>query len=162
MLAGGLFLIHAAQAQTVPEAKQFLGAIYSQYTPEGSPPSIQSLKAAPVLSPALLSLIKENSAILHGEVDVLDSDPICVCQDYDTIRVSRIDVQITNQHHANATVMFTNLGNRKTVRFKLVWVNHGWRIDDINNPLTPSLRAVLLEENRKYLNFPPPRPESEN
>ncbi len=162
MLAGGIFLIHAAQAQTVPQAKQFLGAIYSQYTHQGSPPAIQSPKAIPLLSPALLSLIKENSVVLHGEVDALDSDPICVCQDHDTIHISRIDVQLADQYHANATVKFTNLGSRNTVRFKLLWVNHGWRIDDIGNPLTPSLRAVLLEENHKYLNFPPPRPASEN
>jgi len=147
----------AGVAQTPSDARQFLETVYAQYTPSGTPTAMYDAKAASVLSPSLFRLVQENAKVLQGDVGILDADPVCVCQDYDTIHVARIDVQSDGERRANASVTFSNLQSRQTVRFKLVAVGHAWRIDDIGSADVPSLRAALIEENRKYGNLLPPK-----
>lgn len=149
VLLGGL-LISTAAAQTTPEAKTFLGKIYAQYTPEGKPIALREPQAASIASPSLLALVNENAALLHGETDVLDADPLCVCQDYDNLKVSSINILKKGKGWLNASVTFSNTGIRNTVRFKLISVDHAWRIDDISNADVPSLRAALMKENGKH------------
>jgi hypothetical protein len=127
-----LFGMSLASSQSLDSAKQFLASVYAAYTYNGNPPPIDAGGTDAIVSPSLFRLIQKNQSILNGEAGCLDVDPICRCQDFD-VEVTGIEVEMQGRRRARALVSFQNFNQSDEVWFDLVWVNGGWRIDDIKD-----------------------------
>ena len=62
---------------------------------------------------------------------MLDHDPLCACQDQGDFVVTALAVAQSAPNAAEANVAFTNLGEAKTLKLKLVREGINWKVDDI-------------------------------
>lgn len=144
-LAGGPGLPQPP-ASAGPEA--YVRWIYGHYKPNSD------FKAETAYAPGLRALFKMNARLLGpdnvGEND--DDDEFCQCQDFETLRVTRLQTAADGPRRATAHVSFANLDANDSVTLKLVLTPAGWRVDDVMHPrpkASPSLRARLVDENRR-------------
>jgi hypothetical protein len=145
VLALGCLLSFAAPAaaQDMASAESFLRTLYAGYAPGKKPPASFGKDVDRLFAPALAGLIRADSALAMGEVGTLDSDPICACQDWDKLKVTKIDLMPDGPKRARATVSFDNAGGKTTVRYWLEAVDGKWRIADISERSMESLRQML-------------------
>ena len=144
LVAGCLLaLASPAAAQDMALAEGFLRALYAGYAPGKKPLDPLGKDVDRLFTPALAGLIKADRALAIGELGTLDADPICACQDWDKLKVTKIDVAPDGPKRAQATVAFDNAGGKMTVRYRLEAVDGKWRIADIAERSTESVRAVL-------------------
>jgi hypothetical protein len=129
-----------------PEA--FVRWTYGRYIENG--PAFDGQAA---YSRGLKALFARNAKLLHGEVgDNNDSDPVCQCQDWYTIRITHLSLTPNAGGRSEAEVAFANGETHDAVKLELLLTPSGWRIDDVihNDPGgNPSLRASLVDENRR-------------
>jgi hypothetical protein len=112
--------------KTDASAEGFLRRVYATYTLNQDPPLLET-----ITTPTLRNLLHQEQVALDGEVGVLDSDPLCNCQDSD-IKVQSIRFDHVSDAHATAVVTFTNFGKRsESVQLELAKVGGVWRIDDV-------------------------------
>lgn len=119
----------------------FLEHIYSQYTGKG--PQTLGNDAPNLFAPELLDLIREDQRKSQGEAGLLDYDPICSCQDFNNLKIIKIQTTPIGNDRAKAIVNFVNGGNLVEVGFLLVREAGQWRIHDIEEPNIPSLKRFL-------------------
>lgn len=134
-----------AMAQDAKAAETFLRGIYAGYTSSKKDPETLGKKLNLIFSPELAGLIKADSDLAIGEVGVLDGDPICACQDYDKLKVTKVDVTLNGPKKAQATVVFENFGKPMTVKYWLESVDGKWRVSDISETGLEGLRKMLAE-----------------
>ena len=134
-----------AVAQDLKSAEAFLRSLYSGYMSGQKTPSPTGRVANDLFAPPLLALIRADQALAAGEVGILDRDPICACQDYDTLEQLKIGLKPGGPARANGTVSFKNSGTATIVRFSLMEVNGNWRIGDISEPGITSMRRFLAD-----------------
>ena len=79
-----------------------------------------------------------------GEVPFLNHDPICACQDSDGLVLESVVVTETGAATAEAAVVFTNLGQRRSQTLKLLKEGQSWRVVDVLVPGEPPLTEQLL------------------
>jgi hypothetical protein len=131
-------------ASAGPEA--FVRWVYSHYTPTNS-----SFDSQVAYSPGLKALFARNTRLLRGEVgDNNDSDPVCQCQDWETIRITGLKVISVGAHQAPVEVTFSDGRTHGKLGLMLVRTLAGWRIDDIMvGDRDWDLRARLAYENHE-------------
>ena len=118
-----------AAAGEGPEA--FVRTLYAQYVnggPQGAPPEPGQ---DPLYSRIMNALIGTDFRAAKGEVPTLNYDPICGCQDQGEFVVTATAVAQSGPNAAEADVAFTNAGEAKTLKLKLVREGPNWKIDDI-------------------------------
>ena len=142
-----VFLLVAgpAAAQDAKSAEAFLRKIYSHYKAKGPGVELTGPKAETILDPTLVALLRADEQAMHGEVGVIEADPICDCQDFD-IRSVQISVEPDGAGRAKATASFKNLGSATKVSFDLATFMGQWRITNIHLANMPDLRKTLEDE----------------
>ena len=92
---------------------------------------------------ALLDAFAKDSALAHGEVGAIDSDPICDCQAYGKLRVKKVALTWSGASKVEAEVNFDNLDHHEAVVLTLSRTAAGWRIADVGSKGMKSVLAVL-------------------
>lgn len=133
----------AAPAET-PEA--FVRRVYVLYHPGGPGVSTERPAGTPFYTEALLDAFAKDSELLHGEVGAIDADPICACQDFGKVRVTKVAITGAGADTVSARVNFTNLRYRETVILTLARTPAGWRIADVGSKDMKSVMAALQDE----------------
>lgn len=132
-----------AAAGEGPEA--FVRTIYARYV-NGGPQGEQPAPGQdPMFSRTMNALIGADFRAANGEVPTLNYDPFCVCQDQGDFVVTAMAVAQADANTAEANVAFTNMGEPKTLKLKLVREGPNWKVDDIvdgTNSLHDTLMAV--------------------
>ncbi len=118
-----------AAAGEGPEA--FVRTIYAQYV-NGGPQGEQPAPGQdPMFSRTMNALIGADFRAANGEVPTLNYDPFCACQDQGDFVVTATAVAKSDPNNAEANVAFTNMGEPKNLRLKLVREGPNWKVDDI-------------------------------
>lgn len=143
------------QGLGTPEA--FLAAIYKHY--EHEDPASRSFSSVdnPSLyyDPDMVALLNENNRLYDGEQGAIEIDPICQCQDYQSIKTT---IRVVNRDDASAKAVATLKMSWAdvppyTVTYRLVRVDGRWRIHDIAGEY-PSLRRVVQKSNEDARKHP--------
>ena len=130
-----------AAAGEGPEA--FVRTIYAQYV-NGGPQGEQPARGQdPMFSRTMNALIGADFRAANGEVPTLNYDPFCACQDQGDFVVTATAVAQADANTAEANVAFTNMGEQKTLKLKLVREGPNWKVDDIIDD-TDSLHDTLM------------------
>jgi hypothetical protein len=151
LLSIGLISCSASlEAQDLEKAHAFVTDIYSQYKGCSVPNSDDcgsDLKPS-WFSKSLWHLIEldRQAAAKAGGNPELDADPICACQDPEGLQVVRLQISRRGNNRAIAFVTLNSAVG--VVRLSLVATKAGWRIDDIAENDTPSLRKFLSAKER--------------
>ncbi|HLP41130.1 MAG TPA: DUF3828 domain-containing protein [Fibrobacteria bacterium] len=125
-------------------AKSFLTGLYAGYQSPRGPDHLG--KAADTLfTPELLALIRRDQEQAAREVGLLDSDPICDCQDFEISNV-RIQTKGAGKSKQEAEVAFTNSGRETRLGFTLAGDGKRWRIADIRTSTRPSMYRFLQNQ----------------
>lgn len=138
-------LVAAAPATETPKA--YMERVYASYRDKDfSPFDHPNLYFAP----SLLSAIKEDARLAHGEVGYVDGDPICQCQDTDGLhaKVAKVTRQGATKALAEVILDFTDSAARR-VKFSLVRTTAGWRIADVSSSDEPSFLGAIEKSNRE-------------
>ncbi len=113
--------------------------------------------------PGLRALFQLNTR-LNGPGNIgenADSDEICQCQDEDHTKVESVVLKSDGPGRAAVRVGFVNGGAHEAVTLKRLLTPAGWRVDDVIHPrpgYSASLRARLIDENRRLRSAPSSRP----
>jgi hypothetical protein len=145
-----LFLASQGWPKNTETARVFLDRIYAQYVGPGNGPQCLGKDAPELFAPELLTLIREDQRNSQGEVGLLDHDPICSCQDFENLKVTKIKVTESGTNRAKAKVSFVNGGRKVEVGFLLVRKSDQWRILDIQESKVPSLKSYLKNGLKDY------------
>lgn len=132
-----------AAAQNMTSAERFLRILYDGYTKSRKVPDPIGKDPGRLFTPALAGLIKADRALALGELGILDINPICACQDWAGLKVTKIEVAPDGPKRAKATVSLDNAGGKMTVHYRLEAVDGQWRIADIAERSIESLRQML-------------------
>lgn len=138
----------AAPVASAASAEQFLRGLYAKYTRNGKPTPFVYPDARTIADPAMMALLKNDQDKSNGEVGAMDSDPVCRCQDWTSLKVTSLHVTMQGTSAATADVATSDSGDVQKIHFSLVWTKDGWRIHDIGTKDEPSLVAYL--RNYKY------------
>ena len=133
--------VYAAAGQG-PEP--FVRALYGQYVSGGPQGDTPAPGQDPLYSRILNALVGADFAAAKGEVPTLNYDPVCACQDQGTFTLDSLAVAQSEPSKADAAVSFTNAGEQKALRLKLVREGVNWKIDDIIDGET-SLHDELMK-----------------
>jgi hypothetical protein len=137
------------RAQTAESAKAFVQQVYAAYAnPDWRH---QAKREEKFYTKTLLHLIVADETGHPGEIGKLDWDPICSCQDPGDpgqLKVQSITLCRTEPLRLKAVVVFKIAEEPRTVTLSLLKTSSGWRIDDIAEKETPSLRALLKNANQ--------------
>lgn len=133
--------VYAAAGQS-PEA--FVRALYGQYVSGGQQGEPLAPGQDPLYSRTLNALIGADFRAANGEVPTLNYDPVCGCQDQGAFTLDSLAVAQAEPTKADAAVSFTNAGEQKALRLKLVREGVNWKIDDIIDGET-SLHDELMK-----------------
>ena len=136
-----LMLVSLGCVNRPDSARGFLEHVYSQYTGVG--PQTLGNDAPNFFASELLDLIREDQQKSQGEAGLLDYDPICNCQDFNDLKITKIQITPIGNDRAKAIVNFVNGGSLVEVGFLLIRESGQWRIHDIEEPHIPSLKRFL-------------------
>jgi len=143
------------RAADLTTASTFLAHLYAHYPlPHDNSafdPTGRDAKA--VFDPAMVALLRENDRLTpRGDVGAIDWDPLCDCQDDSGMVASVGEIHPSGPGAAIAKVRlrFTQAKpvEESLLTFQLVAVQGQWRIRDVKEKATPSLRALLARANR--------------
>ena len=124
-------------------AEAFVRTLYAQYAnggPQGEPPEPGR---DPLLTRILNALVGADVRAANGEVPTLNYDPFCACQDQADFVVNATAVAQSDPNNAEATVTFTNMGEQKTLKLKLLREGPNWKVADVIDGAT-SLHDTLM------------------
>ncbi|MDE3202340.1 MAG: DUF3828 domain-containing protein [Acidobacteriota bacterium] len=147
------FRILAQQPQT---ARQFISDLYKHYGKNGRGVNLTGKSGRNFFASSLRTLAHRD-AFANGphQVGVLDSDPVCSCQDWDSIQNLSIDLQPVDVTHSMAHVRFSLSPGKdsRDLDLELVRERGAWRIWNIVDHTNPNavfdLRAALRKEIRE-------------
>ena len=142
-----------AEAQAAPET--LVADLYKQHDAKKSP-FFQTKDRALVdkyFTKSTADLIWKDATSSKDEVGAIDGDPLYAAQDVEikNFAVGKGDVKGDT---ATVPVIFTNYGEKKTVKFSLKLVNSSWKIDDIIWPEGDSMVKVIKETYSTKTNAP--------
>ena len=127
-------------AREGPEA--FVRALYALYSgptpPEAMPPGQD-----PLYSRMMNARMGADAQRPGGRT--LDYDPLCDCQDVEAFTVSAVAVAQAEPGKADANVSFTNAGEAKQVRLKLLKEGPMWRVEDVLVEGRPPLSEAVMK-----------------
>nr|WP_294503533.1 hypothetical protein [uncultured Rhodopila sp.] len=130
-----------------PEA--FVRGLYSRF--EADPNffvGLGDISDEAVYSPSLLRVLSANRAFHAKHSDLgLNGDPICDCQEHESMTTPQIVVHRTGRASAEATAKFIIEDFYvRSITLKLVQTPIGWRVDDVSDSDLPSLRKWLSND----------------
>jgi hypothetical protein len=133
------------------QARAFLVKLYAGYAKSDGPPTFE--RPGDYFDPPMLALMDEDKRLTaKGDEGALDFDPVCSCQDPSGMTYKIDSVTAANgAAKAVVTVSFVSPGvppNNVRITFDLAQVNGQWRIHDIGDPDTPSLRGLFIQSNK--------------
>lgn len=143
IVLGLAWLPTVAAATDAQSPREFLKEAYASYVDGSTARNALGQDAESLFAPALLALIREDQRTAHGEVGLLDHDPICACQDFERLRVVSIHITSLAKSSAHARVRIMNGGHQVRIDFALILGADGWRIQDIDEPGIGSLMRYL-------------------
>ena len=131
----------------------FLQRIYDTYRNDDlSTPHLGGHGPQRIASQAFIAVLDEDQALtLPGDMGFLGADPICQCQDYQNLVVTKIAVLANDNQKAHATVTFRAFSDDSstiTTGFNLVAENGQWFIDDIFDTDQNSVRNAVDNNNK--------------
>jgi hypothetical protein len=136
----------ASVAQPEESAKAYLQHLYANYRHSEYSPFTRPDE---VFAPRLLSAIRKDEQLAHGEVGFLDGDPLCGCQDTGGMR-ARVGAVAARGRSATAHVSISfGPSEHRDIRLKLERTRAGWRISDVSTAEELSLLHDLEAANRK-------------
>jgi hypothetical protein len=147
----------SARAQDAASAKTFLQSMYARYSRNSPGVEVAGPHAARFLHTSLIALIRKDArAVGPGEVGVLDSDPLCACQDWDGIFDLRIDMRQAKADHAEALVSFSVFKNakpqhRSSLVITLATEKGAWRVWNVVDRSDPKFNFDLRRELQKEI-----------
>lgn len=142
--AGG----NPATAPDLQPAKAFLTRLYAPYiaSSRGNSTYVEWTRWA---EPSLVSLLKRSGEPTpRDEMPSMAGDPICVCEELDA-RTSAITTRAGADGEALGTASFVDGGQQQSEQLRLVRTRDAWRIADITDANTPSLRQYLQADIAK-------------
>lgn len=126
--------------------EHFIRRVYSRYRHGGPGVLTSRPEGTPYYTAELLDAVAKDLEAAHGEVGAIDSDPLCGCQDFDGLRVTRVSLDTSAADTPKAHVAFVNLKQKGAVTLTLSRTLRGWRIADVSEKDMPSLMALLKED----------------
>ena len=147
-------------AQDAASAKAFIESVYQHYQHGGKGIDFTGPHAGQYFHSSLSTLIHEDiKANGPDNVPVVDSDPVCGCQDWDGIWDLKIEIQMQGPSRALADVSFAlSAPKRRTkddlrkLEITLVPERGQWRIYDIVDKSDPKAPFYMRRELEKDLN----------
>jgi hypothetical protein len=146
-----------AAAQDAASAKAFLQSVYAAYGKNGKGVDFTGPHASQYFHSSLAELIRADiKANGPDNVPVVDSDPICACQDWEGIWDLKIEIQMQGPNQALADVTFAlsapngrKKDDLRKLQFTLAPVRGQWRIYDIVDDSDPKAPFQLRKELEK-------------
>lgn len=105
-------------------------------------------KADEIYSSTLLMLIRkeQQQQMSSGEIGKLSADPLCNCQDPESVQVVEIASGVSKVGHATVLVTLLVSGVTEKLKLDLVKETGSWKIDDVTGEQTTSLQNSLIED----------------
>jgi len=122
----------------------FVRALYDVYVSGGPTDEDPALGRDPIYSRLLNAAIITDFNLARGEVPTLNYDPICACQDQGAFTLDALNVTVTDEYNALASVTFTNAGASTSQTLKLVREGPLWRVLDVIAEDDTSLNETLI------------------
>ncbi|WP_025123565.1 MULTISPECIES: DUF3828 domain-containing protein [unclassified Serratia (in: enterobacteria)] len=149
-------LSFAAYPQSKPaieDPSAFLARIYDTFSHDDlSSAFIGEHGPKRIASKAFIAVLDEDQALtLPGDMGYLDANPICQCQDYENLVVTKITILSNYNNKAHAAVTFrafSDSSSTATTTFDLVAENGQWFIDDLFDDDQNSVRNAIDENNK--------------
>jgi len=133
----------ASRAET-PES--YMERLYGNY----HDPSFNPLTHPQLyFTPRLVTALKEDSRLAHGEAGYLDGDPVCQCQDTAGLHaaITGVTQEASDKAEVRVSIGFAGYDSRPAT-FRLIMTKAGWRIDDVSSADDPSLLRSIEASNR--------------
>lgn len=136
--------IEAPAPGSAAAARAFLQSIYSQYGKgrEGARLNQPERYFEPILAAAIRKDQREADA--RGDMNKMDADPFCNCQDFEGMSPAAIGPVAVKGNRATATVRFSFGDEPVVTNFTLVWTRLGWRIFDLGTDEWDGVRAMYF------------------
>jgi hypothetical protein len=143
-----------AAAQDAASAKTFLESVYQHYQHGGKGIDLGGPHAGEYFHSSLLTLVRADAKANGPEnVGVIDSDPICGCQDWDGIWDLKIDINVESPQRAVAEVSFAVFAPKDRpkdpltrLQITLVPERGQWRIYNVVDESDPKAPFDLRKE----------------
>jgi len=120
----------------------FVRALYAIYSTP-TPPAAMPPGEDPLYSRMMNARMGADARRPGGAV--LDYDPICDCQDVEALSVTAVAVAQAEPGKADANVSFTNAGEAKQVKLKLLKEGPMWRVEDVLVDGRPPLSEAVMK-----------------
>jgi hypothetical protein len=148
--AAGLILVGTCAGAAAPrdDPESFVRALYARFKADPNFfVGLADVSDEAVYSPSLMRVLNANRAFHAKHSDLgLNGDPICDCQEHESMTTPRIAVRRTGRSSAEATANFMIEDfYARSMTLKLVQTPAGWRVDDVGGTDMPSLRNWLLK-----------------
>jgi hypothetical protein len=137
-------LASAASLGDTTSSVGFIDYLYQAYS-NGDDPNL--LPPESIYDPDLLALVKRDVsfASAKGVPALLEEDPICLCQDYTHLQITKMTVIYDDPDHAVIAVAFSDTGHQGAETYQLIRFGDRWMVHDILGGVAPSLRHYLTE-----------------
>lgn len=129
---------------TAASARAFLTAIYASYAHGRN--GVRLDHPERYFEPVLAAAIRkdEREAEAKGDMNKMDADPFCNCQDFEGMSKAVIGPIALHGNRATATVRFSFGNERMAVHFTLVWTGAGWRVWDMGSDELGGVREMYF------------------
>lgn len=123
--------IHAPAPGNAAAARAFLQSIYRQYGKGRNGARLD--RPERYFEPVLAAAIRKDQAEAdaRGDMNKMDADPFCNCQDFEGMSAAVIGPVTIKGNRATATVRFAFGDDQVGVNFTLLWTRAGWRVFDM-------------------------------
>ena len=147
------FAAYPQPKPAIEDPSAFLARIYDTFSHDDlSSAFIGEHGPKRIASKAFIAVLDEDQALtLPGDMGYLDANPICQCQDYENLVVTKIAILSNDNQQSQATVTFRAFSDDSstiTTGFNLVAENGQWFIDDIFDASQASIRDAIDANNK--------------
>jgi len=137
--------LHAPAPGNAASARAFLQSIYRNYGKGRN--GVRLDRPERYFEPVLAAAIRKDQAEAdaRGDMNKMDADPFCNCQDFEGMSPAAIGPVTVKGNRATATVRFA-FGDSAPVdvRFTLAWTRAGWRVFDMTWIDDTGVRAMYF------------------
>lgn len=133
-----------ASADEVADAKRFITELYSGYAKPGEWPRRGDPRW---YDASLIALLNENVKANADGVPYLGGDPLCNCMDATGLQLDTVTVAGAPEGRVAGDARLRFGADRfEQIHLVLMYSADGWRVWDIGDTQTPSLRQALIDD----------------